>query len=180
MSFSSPFIRIATGLGVASFAFIAGFSVSSAYSAPKAEPPIVNVNAWSETAPQLPAAVRLTSAPADRCNPWDISDVAMEEVLREMTRRGWRPPNQGDAVQAMQEFGVTGISVDDPDARMPRSGGGDSSFIAVLSASDAARASTEGVTWPESAPQAIADATQPATSGVTVVAPPLARAVSAD
>jgi hypothetical protein len=138
MSLSSPIVRIASGLGIASFAFIAGFSVSSASSTPKAQAPIVDVNAWSETAPHPAASVTLTSAPAERCNPWDVSDVAMEEVLREMTRRGWRPPKQGDAVDAMEQLGITGISVDDPDAGMPRGGSG-SSYIAVLSSDEAAQ-----------------------------------------
>src|SRR5690606_4008298 len=38
------------------------------------------------------------------------------EVLDEMIRRGWRPPNQGQAVAAM---GVPGFSVADPYAPMP-------------------------------------------------------------
>jgi hypothetical protein len=175
MSFSSPIVRIASGLAIAGVAFIAGFSVSSGYASAKPVDPIVNVNAWSETAPAQPY-VRLTSAPADRCNPWDVSDVAMEEVLREMTRRGWRPPRQGNAVEAMEQHGIYGISVDDPDAPMPRRGGGGSgsAYISVLSDAEAARATEDGVAWPESAPQT------PVEEGVTVVAPPLTRVTSAD
>ena len=44
----------------------------------------------------------------------------MEEVLDEMINRGWRPPNQGNAVAAMAELGAEGIYAVDPDAPMPR------------------------------------------------------------
>lgn len=73
------------------------------------------------TAP-LAQIVSLTNAatPAmvttPQCSPWEVSDVAMEEVLQEMINRGWRPPNQGDAIAAA---GIPGIAATYPDAPMP-------------------------------------------------------------
>ena len=76
----------ASVIGAASLAFAGGFAASSATAAPPSGPPIVNVNAWEETAPAAPVhavAVRLaTVEPAlqstPQCNPWDVSDIAME------------------------------------------------------------------------------------------------------
>lgn len=85
--------------------------------------PIINPTAWEETAPgpQVQTVSFTNSAKGDvraaaHCSPWEITDVAMEEVLDEMIRRGWRPPNQGQAVAAM---GVSGIAAADPYAPMP-------------------------------------------------------------
>lgn len=95
--------------------------------------PIINPTAWEETAPEpevqtvsftnsAPASSLATAQPVgaqpigSRCSPWEVTDVAMEEILSEMIARGWRPPYQGDAVAAM---GVSGISTDDPNAPMP-------------------------------------------------------------
>ncbi len=85
--------------------------------------PIINPTAWEETAPapQVQTVSYTNTAQGDvraaaHCSPWEVSDIAMEEVLDEMIRRGWRPPNQGQAVAAM---GVPGFSVADPYAPMP-------------------------------------------------------------
>lgn len=85
--------------------------------------PIIDANAWSETAPQSvnahPVSMRASLGASERCSPWEVSDIAMEEVLDEMIRRGWRPPRQGDAVEAMNLAQTIGLSATDPDAPMP-------------------------------------------------------------
>lgn len=108
---ATAIVSIAIGYGAATF-------IASRNQDDK---PIINPTAWEETAPQLQAQpVSLTNTaktvPAAKCSPWEITDVAMEEVLDEMIARGWRPPNQGDAIAAM---GVASISTDDPNAPMP-------------------------------------------------------------
>jgi hypothetical protein len=50
-----------------------------------------------------PAVYRAsTSSTTGRCNPWDVSPEAMEVVLREMIRRGWRPPRSDMALADTQ------------------------------------------------------------------------------
>lgn len=96
-----------------------GFGASSLVSANAAQDkPIINPTAWQEVAPQPQAhSVSLAAKPAAAtCSPWDVSEVAMEEVIDEMIARGWRPPNQGDAVAAM---GVSSIAATEPYAPMP-------------------------------------------------------------
>ena len=79
--------------------------------------PLIDPNAWAKTSP-APATIQPVrlAPPAPRCSDWAISDVAMEEVLDEMIRRGWRPPTQGEAIVAMD---VAGITAQDPNAPMP-------------------------------------------------------------
>lgn len=137
-------------IGVASLAFAGGFAASTATAAPEPGPPIVNVNAWQETAAASPVQtvnVRLASLEPSlqsrlQCNPWDVSDVAMEEILRDMQRQGWRPPSQGDAVASMDSLGVQGIGVVDPDAPMSTASGG-RSVITVLTDDEAEKLRTE-------------------------------------
>lgn len=101
-----------------------GYGAATWLAATRAEDkPIINPTAWEETAaaPQVQAVSFINTAKGDvrataHCSPWEITDIAMEEVLDEMIRRGWRPPNQGQAVAAM---GVPGFSVADPYAPMP-------------------------------------------------------------
>lgn len=64
----------------------------------------------------------VNAANTPTCNPWDVSEAAMEEILVEMQRRGWRPPRQGDAVASIASFGIEGIDAVDPYASMPRGG----------------------------------------------------------
>jgi len=99
-----------------------GFGAATWLNYGKAENlPIINPTAWEEAAPtpqvQTVSFTNTASptAPAN-CSPWEITDIAMEEVLDEMINRGWRPPNQGQAISAM---GVTGIAAADPNAPMP-------------------------------------------------------------
>jgi hypothetical protein len=85
--------------------------------------PIIDSNAWEEAAPAAlsatPASMAARPVRSETCSAWEISDVAMEEVLGEMIRRGWRPPNQGDAIAAMDLAQTVGLSATDPNAPMP-------------------------------------------------------------
>jgi len=126
--------RIAAVIGTGAVAFLAGFSVSSASSAPAEAPPIVNPHAWEERPAAIqPTIVALTREATAACDPWDVSDIAMEEILVKMQRRGWRPPRQGEAIAALNTDGVSAI---DPHAPMP---GGSGNFITVLSDEEAER-----------------------------------------
>lgn len=144
---------IVSVIGAASLAFAGGFAAASATAAPAAPTPaapIVNVDAWNETAPsallQPAASVQIAAAtPTNQCNPWDVSDAAMEEILREMQRRGWRQPNQGEAAASLVSLGVHGIGPVDPDA--PMTAGGDGrSLITVLTDDEAEQLRTEQIT----------------------------------
>lgn len=141
---------IVSVIGAASLAFAGGFAASSATAAPTHGASIVNVDAWNEPAPSArlrPAAsVQIAAATTtNQCNPWDVSDAAMEEILREMQRRGWRAPNQGEAAASLVSLGVQGIGPVDPDAPMTAGGDGRSA-IRVLTDDEAEQLRTEQIT----------------------------------
>jgi hypothetical protein len=120
---SSPAILAATG--VVSLAI--GFGAATLLMPPRPlSQPIVDANAWNEVSPAAMAIdpVRHTSLQNSvRCDPYEVSDVAMEAMLDEMLRRGWRAPNQGDAVARIDAAQTTGLQAVDPDAPMiPRGG----------------------------------------------------------
>lgn len=142
----SKALMFAAAIGVASLAFAGGIAVTSASATPKPAAPIVDVDAWSKTAPAPATSVAAPAAKQEavRCNPWEVSDIAMEEVLREMQRRGWRPPRQGDAIASMVSLGVEGIGAADPNAPMPN-GGQPQSSIVVLSEAEAEQLRTEQI-----------------------------------
>ena len=85
--------------------------------------PIIDTGAWQEAAPAAldaqPASLTARPVRVAACSQWDVSDAAMEEVLDEMIRRGWRPPTQGDAIAAMDVAQTVGLSAMDPSAPMP-------------------------------------------------------------
>ncbi len=85
--------------------------------------PIIDTGAWQEAAPAAldaqPASLTARPVRVAACSQWDVSDAAMEEVLDEMIRRGWRPPTQGDAIAAMDVAQTVGLSATDPSAPMP-------------------------------------------------------------
>lgn len=113
---SAAFFATSLAAGLAGFA--AGFATSVAF--PFAKPagaPIINPAAWEESAPVQTVSHATPLAAQLRCPAWEISDVAMEEVLDEMLRRGWRPPTQGAAAALMDAAGLAAV---DPDAPMPR------------------------------------------------------------
>lgn len=102
MNSISPPIVAATLVFTTASAFCAGFLIaapaSQAAHAATAVDPIVDPLAWEVSAP--PPAPTCPRTPAPQCSPWEVSDVAMEAVLDEMQRRGWRPPQQVEEVLA--------------------------------------------------------------------------------
>jgi hypothetical protein len=52
------------------------------------------------------------------CSPWDLSPVAMEAILQEMIRRGWKPPTQGEAIAGIAPPGSQMAAID-PNAPLP-------------------------------------------------------------
>jgi hypothetical protein len=52
------------------------------------------------------------------CSPWDLSPVAMEAILQEMLRRGWKPPTQGEAIAGIAPPGSQMTAID-PNAPLP-------------------------------------------------------------
>lgn len=118
---------VATGVLV----FVAGAATASAFSGDVMRgKPIINPNAWNEQPREAIVQVAYEGKVAT-CNPWDVSEAAIEEILLEMQRRGWRPPSQGDAIALADPSGVKMISAADPDAPMPRSYGVQTSAIIV-------------------------------------------------
>lgn len=105
---ATAIVSLAVGFGAASLTFTPAES----------NQPIVNANAWAEAAP-APAceqvSVRVSSA-TTKCNPWEVSDVAMEEILDEMIRRGWRAPMQAEAFAGIDTLPVSGLVVIDAKA----------------------------------------------------------------
>jgi hypothetical protein len=53
-----------------------------------------------------------------QCSPWDLSPVAMEAILQEMLRRGWKPPTQGEAIAGIAPPGSQMTAID-PNAPLP-------------------------------------------------------------
>jgi hypothetical protein len=76
----------------------------------------------------------------------------MEEILREMQRRGWRQPGQGDAVESMASLDVQSIGAVDPDAPMPSANSG-RPMTTVLTDEEAERLRT----WQISPDQLVVD-----------------------
>jgi hypothetical protein len=112
-------------------AFVAGAMTASALAGDVARgEPIVRANAWDEKPAQVITQIAFEGEFA-KCNPWDVSEAAMEEILIEMQRRGWRPPKQGDAVDLMDPLDVMDIAAAEPDAPMPRRYRGESSITVV-------------------------------------------------
>jgi hypothetical protein len=110
----SPGLLVSSVAAFAFVAFVAGFATASAIPTdPTRNDPIINPDAWQEQAPQ---PVRWTPTPVEQCNPWDISEVAAEEMLREMVRRGWRPPSQGDVIESLDPLEMSELASLDPNA----------------------------------------------------------------
>ena len=116
---SSPAMLAATAI----VSLAIGFGAATLLPAPPAfVEPIVDADAWQEEAPAALATQQASYASADRaskCDPWNVSEIAMEEVLDEMIRRGWRTPRQGDAVALLDAAQTMGIGAVDPNAPMP-------------------------------------------------------------
>jgi len=149
---ASRTLLAAAAIGVASLAFLGGLAASSATAVLPRPPPIVNADAWTETVAEPVHAVSVqmaSAAPAPQstlqCNPWEVSDVAMEEILREMQRRGWRHPRQSEPLDPQASLGAEGIGPVEPDATMPTGGDGRSQ-ITVLTDDEAERLRTQQIT----------------------------------
>ena len=99
----SPAILAASVAGAGLVAFGAGFLLGAPASHAEARNrPIVDPNAWEIAAPaRLPDPARMKFA---ECNPWDVSDTAMEAVLDEMLQRGWRPPRDVEETLAAEQL----------------------------------------------------------------------------
>lgn len=110
----SPATLAVSAFALAITGFAGGVAISTAFARPVDTQPIIDRDAWSQTAPAQP--VSYAQAAQQRCNPWEISDAAMEDVLDQMIRRGWRPPTQGAAVALLDS---QAIQATDPDAPMP-------------------------------------------------------------
>lgn len=110
----SPTTLAVSAFAVAIVGFAGGVAISTAFARPAETAPIIDENAWNETAPAQPVSYTPTVQP--RCNPWEISDAAMEEVLDQMIRRGWRAPTQGATVSLLDTQVMQAI---DPNAPMP-------------------------------------------------------------
>lgn len=112
-------------------AFVAGAMTASALAGDVSRgEPIIKPDAWAEQPPQIITQIAFEGEFAT-CNPWEVSDVAMEEILLEMQRRGWRPPNQGDAIALMDPLDTLSISAIEPEAPMPVRYRGESSITVV-------------------------------------------------
>lgn len=100
-----------------------GFGAASLVIRPaEAVQPIINANAWDEAAPAPPAPERVSLRAASatmKCSPWEVSDVAMEEILDEMIRRGWRAPTQSEAFVGLDILPASGLTVIDANAPVP-------------------------------------------------------------
>jgi hypothetical protein len=72
---------------------------------PNVETPWVEAN---------PTAYREPQPTSPTCSSWDVSPVAMEAILDEMVRRGWRPPTQGEILASLDSTGV--VEAEDPEA----------------------------------------------------------------
>ncbi|HEX5006960.1 MAG TPA: hypothetical protein VFV70_07590 [Hyphomonadaceae bacterium] len=78
---------------------ITGIAISS-WATPPAPPAVAPEIARVVTEPASSLALPTSHSDTEtsNCDPWDVSDVAMEAALNEMIRRGWRPPNQADVL----------------------------------------------------------------------------------
>lgn len=113
-------------LATAVMSLAVGFGAASLLTPTRAaSSPIVNPDAWEEVSSDEMAqpVSYAASARAERCNPWEVSDVAMEAILDEMLRRGWRAPSQGYAVSMIDPADTMSIEAVDPNAPMPPRGG---------------------------------------------------------
>jgi len=95
----SPAILATSAVASGVVAFVAGFLLGAPTShAEDRTDAIVDPHAWEVAGPQ-PAPEPRRTAIAD-CSPWDVSDTAIEAVLDEMQRRGWRPPTEVEEILA--------------------------------------------------------------------------------
>jgi hypothetical protein len=99
-----------TGIAIASWA--------TPVSPPQVYPETAGVASVSQPSLTLTSASPPAGSDASDCSPWEVSDLAMEAMLNEMVRRGWRPPTQADALDEFTAYGSLARPVD-PYAYMP-------------------------------------------------------------
>jgi len=63
-----------------------------------------------------PVVYRDRATTDGQCGQWDISPVAMEAILQEMLRRGWKPPTQGEAIASIAPMNGPRMTAVDPNA----------------------------------------------------------------
>jgi hypothetical protein len=63
-----------------------------------------------------PVVYRDRATADGQCSQWDVSPQAMEAILQEMLRRGWKPPTQGEAISSIAGAKIVSL---DPNAPMP-------------------------------------------------------------
>ena len=148
----SPAVLAASVAATTVVAFAAGFVLGTPSSHAEARSrPIIDPDAWDVSAPaRLPDPPRTKIAD---CSPWDVSDTAMEAVLEEMERRGWRPPREVEEILADEQL-MRAWREDAMQVSGELSGEG-TAQIDVVSDKEAARL------W-NATPEAIAPAAQPA------------------
>lgn len=148
----SPAILAASLAGAGLVAFTAGFLLGAPTSHAEARNrPIVDPHAWEVAAPaRLPDPQRTKIAD---CSPWDVSDTAMEAVLDEMMRRGWRPPREVEEILADEQ--LMRAWRDEPMQVSGEMSGQSTAQIEVVSDQESARL------W-NAAPETITPAAQPA------------------
>jgi hypothetical protein len=99
---------------------ITGIAISS-WATPFGPPPQVAPEATVVASVAQPVTLASASSSANGggdCSPWEVSDIAMEATLKEMIRRGWRPPNQGEVLASFDAYGPSARPVD-PGAYVP-------------------------------------------------------------
>jgi hypothetical protein len=79
-------------------------------------PPNGYPNGYNEQIQPIVYRDRTTSE--GQCSQWDVSPLAMEAILQEMLRRGWKPPTQGEAIASIAPMGSQMVAVD-PNAPLP-------------------------------------------------------------
>ncbi len=113
--------QLASLVATAIVSLAVGFGAASLTLRPaESNQPIINAKAWDEAAP-APAREQLSvraSSATTKCNPWEVSDVAMEEILDEMIRRGWQAPKQDEALAGLDTLPASGLMVIDAEAPM--------------------------------------------------------------
>lgn len=99
---------------------ITGIVISSwatPFSPPQAAPEAATVASVAQPV-TLASASSHTAGSEGGCSPWEVSDIAMEATLKEMIRRGWRPPNQAEVLASFDAYGPSARPVD-PGAYVP-------------------------------------------------------------
>jgi hypothetical protein len=66
-----------------------------------------------------PVVYRDRAATDGQCSQWDVSPDAMEAILQEMLRRGWKPPTQGEAIASIAPMNGPKMTALDPNSPLP-------------------------------------------------------------